>query len=150
MINKYVRMGGAGGVDLGLSATFVSVLCIVALAALGVHPPVSDSVGVHSKTVVFLCMHGRLWPKLAFSPQSIIQSLASTTTTWIRLRVQFIRHFQTCTTDMYIQNECAHVEQRQVTVVWPMREVTCAAKALKICSRLVWHTPYSSIPSLTI
>ena len=27
----------------------------------------------------------------------------------IRVRVQLIRHFKTCTTDIYLQNECAHV-----------------------------------------
>ena len=27
----------------------------------------------------------------------------------IRVRVQIIRHFKTCTTDIYLQNECAHV-----------------------------------------
>ena len=27
----------------------------------------------------------------------------------IRVRVQIIRHLKTCTTDVYLQNECAHV-----------------------------------------
>ena len=27
----------------------------------------------------------------------------------IRVRLQLIRHFKTCTTDIYLHNECAHV-----------------------------------------
>ena len=27
----------------------------------------------------------------------------------VRVRVQIIRHFKTCKTDIYLQNECAHV-----------------------------------------
>ena len=31
------------------------------------------------------------------------------TCTDIRVRVQLLRHFKTCTTDIELQNECAHV-----------------------------------------
>ena len=34
---------------------------------------------------------------------------AAATTDGVRVRVQLIRHLKTCTTDIYIQNECAHV-----------------------------------------
>ena len=40
----------------------------------------------------------------------------------VRVRVRLIRHFKTCTTDIYLQNECAHVGLSVHAPVDPCRE----------------------------
>ena len=49
------------------------------------------------------------------------------------MRVQLIRHFKTCTTDSYLQNECAHVG---LSVHAPVRRVLFSRERARASERM--------------
>ena len=62
----------------------------------------------------------------------------------VRVRVQLIRHFKPCTTDIYLHNECAHVGlsiRAPVHLIWAARSVRSDlhAASVDVTSEAIVH-----------